>query len=380
MSALHVLIIFLAVYYCVVVLGLCVGLRRIRYKKSDIRPFVSVIVAARNEERTIGTLLIQLTRQTYPSYEIIVVNDRSTDRTREIIESFQRSHPSVKRIDITSLDGEMPPKKNALARGIAESKGEILCFTDADCIPPLGWLAELVGAFGTGVGLVAGYSPYDPSLLSPSTRKGVLKSIFYSFLEYEEFKGAVWSAGAIGLRKGWLCTGRSLAYRKAVYDEVGGFEKIRHSISGDDDLFLQLVRRATRWNIRYVMEPGSYVRTAPPPTLRAFVQQRTRHFSASRFFPPLMKLFFFVFHSANLILFLSLVGTIILNGPSIPLWAFAAKVICDSMLFLVAAPMFSAWAFAPSFVLMEFLYIAYNTAIGPLGLFKRFEWKPERES
>ena len=379
MSSLYVLIIFLAVYYCVAVLGLSLGLRRIRYKKSDNQPLASIIVAARNEGRTIGTLLTQLTRQTYPSHEIIVVNDRSTDRTREIIESFQQSHPNVKRIDVKSLDGDMPPKKNALARGIAESRGEILCFTDADCIPPLGWLAELVGAFEADVGLVAGYSPYDPSLLPPSSRKGVLKSIFYSFLGYQEFKGAVWSAGAIGLGKGWLCTGRSLAYRKAVYDEVGGFEKIKHSISGDDDLFLQLVRRTTRWNIRYVTEPGSYVCTAPPP-LRGFVQQRIRHFSAAKFFPPLMKLFFFVFHSANLILFLSLVGTIVLDGPSIPLWAFAAKVICDSVLFLVAAPMFSAWAFAPSFILMELLYIIYNTVIGPLGLFKRFAWKPEHQS
>ena len=380
MSILHVCLILLTVYYCIVVLGLVIGLRRITFRKSRYQPFVSIIVAARNEEKNIVTLLTQLTQQTYPSYEIIIVNDRSTDRTGDIITSFQQSHPNLKRVDITTLAGDMPAKKNALAQGIAASEGEILCFTDADCIPPREWVDELVSAFHSDVGLVAGYSPYDASLLpQQSQRKGSLRSIFYSFLEYEEFKGAVWSAGAIGLEKGWLCTGRSLAYRRAVYEEVGGFEMIKHSISGDDDLFLQLVRGNTKWKIRYVTDPKSYVRTPPPATRRGFVQQRTRHFSAGRFFSPSMKLFFLLFHSANLLIFLSFLWALVSVDSSLPFWTFAAKIIADTLLFISAAPIFGSWGFASSFVLMEILYILYNAIVGPLGFLKRFEWKPELE-
>jgi cellulose synthase/poly-beta-1,6-N-acetylglucosamine synthase-like glycosyltransferase len=378
MSILHVCLILLTVYYCVVVLGLALGLRRVKFQKSTRLPLVSIVVAARNEEKNIGRLLERLTQQTYPSYEIIIVNDRSTDRTRDIIASYQQSHANLKSVDITTLAGDMPAKKNALARGIASSKGEILCFTDADCVPPPEWLAELASAFDADVGLAAGYSPYDPSLLPQQPeKKGYLTSMFHSFLEYEEFKGTVWSAGAIGLRKGWLCTGRSLAYRKAVYEEVGGFEKIKHSISGDDDLFLQLVRRETKWKIRYLTDPKSFVPTAPPATLRSLMQQRARHFSAGRFFPPSMKLFFFLFHTANLLVFLAFLSVLLSVGGSLPVWTFAAKIVVDMVLFVSAAPIFSGWRFAPSFVLMEILYILYNAIIGPLGFLKRFEWKPE---
>lgn len=375
---LYALLILLGGYYCAVILSLVVGLRRVKFRKSDRRPTVSVIVAARNEEETIGPLLQQLVRQTYPSFEVILVNDRSTDRTAEIAASFQQSHPNLRRIDITAPSADMPAKKNALAKGIAASSGEILCFTDADCLPPPGWIVELVSAFDEDVGLAAGYSPYDASLVrSQPDGTPLLKRLLYWFIDYEEFKGAAWSAGTIGLHNGWLCTGRSLAYRRSVYDQVGGFEKIKHSVSGDDDLFLQLVRRETSWKIRYVTDPASFVPTPPPATFRAFVRQRTRHFSAGKYFSLSAKTFFFLFHTANLLLLACAIGTLALGGSSLALWLFGAKVIVDVLLFSFAAPIFHQTRFAPSFLFGEILYIVYNTLIGPLGFLRPFEWKPE---
>jgi biofilm PGA synthesis N-glycosyltransferase PgaC len=378
---LYASLILLGGYYCAVILSLIVGLQRIGYRKSSHRPLVSVIVAARNEEETIGLLLEQLVRQAYPSFEVIVVNDRSSDRTVEIVASFQQSRANLRRIDIAVPSSEMPAKKNALAKGIAASRGEILCFTDADCLPPPGWIEELVSAFDEEVGLVAGYSPYDASLVRRrSGRRTLLKRFLYWFIEYEEFKGAVWSAGAIGLQKGWLCTGRSLAYRRSVFDQVGGFEKIKHSVSGDDDLFLQLVKRETRWKIRYVTDSRSFVATPPPPTLGAFVRQRTRHFSAGKYFPLSMKIFFFFFHAANLALLASTIGVLALGGSPIPLLLFGAKIIVDLLLFSFAAPTFRQLRFAPFFLFGEILYVVYNTLIGPLGFLRPFEWKPEPQA
>jgi biofilm PGA synthesis N-glycosyltransferase PgaC len=378
---LYALLILLGGYYCAVILSLLIGLQRIRFKKSDDWPLVSVIVAARNEEATVGPLLENLLHQTYPEYEVIVVNDRSTDRTKEIVGSFQQSHPNLRRIDIESTSTHMPAKKNALANGIAASKGEILCFTDADCLPPPGWIAGLVSAFDEGVGLVAGFSPYDASLLKnqPKTAPS-LKRLLYRFIEYEEFKGAVWSAGAIGLQKGWLCTGRSLAYRRSVYDQVGGFEKIKHSVSGDDDLFLQLVRRETSWKIRYVTDAQSFVPTPPPATIGAFIRQRTRHFSAGKYFPPSMKTFFFLFHAANLALLAGAVAYLLFGGPTLPLLLFGAKLIVDLLLFSFAAPIFHQLRLGTFFLFGEILYVLYNTLIGPLGFLKPFEWKPEPQA
>ena len=371
---------FLAAYYVLVNLALIVGIRRLRQPSFAGKPLVSVIVAARNEQANIQDLLDCLVHQDYPEYEIIIVNDRSTDRTPAIIEQSQRQNAKIHRIDITSPSSNMPSKKHALAQGFAGSKGEILVFTDADCLPPPTWLTTMVQGFDKNVGLVAGYSPYSLKQESADRGPSPLTSLFLNFIRYEEFKGAIWSAGSIGLNRGWLCTGRSLAYRRAVYDEVGGFEDIRHSVSGDDDLFLQMVRRKTSWQMRYLTSPGSYVPTWAPLTFREFVKQRTRHFSAGKFFSFPMKLFFFLFHLANLTILLVFLGGIVVGPSVVSCLPYVIKCTVDSMLFFTAAPVLNEKRFGPLFLLMEILIILYNTLIGPLGFLKSFEWKPETQS
>ena len=225
--------------------------RRLARPLADEHPFVSVIVAARNEEKNVLPLLECLSRQTYATYEIIIVNDRSTDSTAQLIHDFRKNKSQITCIDIEALQDDMPSKKNALRAGIEASKGEILCFTDADCLPPPQWIEALIRSFSPEVGLVAGYSPYHaPSGLHYNA--GILEKIFFKFIAYEEYRAATWAAGSIGWNAGWLCTGRNLAYRRTVYNEVNGYERIKMSVSGDDDLFLQLVRMQTGWNIRYI--------------------------------------------------------------------------------------------------------------------------------
>ena len=368
-------LIFAAAFYLAVHIGLTIGLRRCKQTKSTLQPFVSVIVAARNEERTIRAVIECLSQQTYTHHEIIIINDRSTDNTAAIISDFQKKNPTITRIDIASVPSDMPAKKNALRAGIKASKGEILCFTDADCFPPPAWLAELVQQFEPEVGLVAGYSPY--TIPSSETRTNeILRKMFFKFIAYEEFRAAIWSSGAIGWNLGWLCTGRNLAYRRKVYDEVGGFEKIKQSVSGDDDLFLQLVRRQTDWEIRYIKTKESFVPTVPPADFRSFVEQRKRHFSASKVFAFPMMLFFFLYHLANFLLFFSLF-LFLLHLLSIPfvIVSIVTKLFADAILVFSSAHTFDGSTYCGSLIIMEVFYVLYNSLIGPLGIFKKFEWK-----
>lgn len=378
LAGIEIVLLVIAAFYCLVVLSLVVGIGRLRYTLQTQTPLVSVIVAARNEEKTIGNLIRRLQSQDYPSFEIIIVNDRSTDRTAEMISQFQADDSRFKRVDISERSYTMPSKKNALTAGISASKGEILCFTDADCLPAPQWISSLISAFDDSVGLVAAYSPYisDPQ----PARDSLLQDLFQSFIRYEEFKGATWAAGAIGLRRAWLCTGRSLAYRRKVYDQVGGFEKIKGSISGDDDLFLQLVRRHTQWQIRYVTAPESFVPTFPPRTFREFVRQRTRHFSAGKFFPAGMKLFFLAFHASNLALVISFIEGLVSGRTWQAFIPFFAKCLADTVLFARSANIFQHADSPLLFPVHEFLYILYNTFIGPLGFVAKFQWKTENHS
>ncbi len=365
-----ILIVFIAVaivIYCVIHIGLLSGLSKLQYNKHKEQPFVSVIVAARNEEKNLPELLNSLLHQSYTNYEIIIANDRSTDRTAEILQHYSNQSNKIKIVTIESITTDLPPKKNALFQAIKQADGEILCFTDADCLPPSSWIEELVSAFDSEIGLVAGYSPYK--VLDS-------KNILQIFVWYEEFRAALWSAGSIGLKKAWLCTGRNLAYRKKVFWDVGGFEQIKHSVSGDDDLFMLLVRKKTSWKIRYVTTPESFVYTFPPSSLKIFFEQRKRHFSAAKYFPFSMKIFFTLYHSANFVLLLFLCYTLISNNNLMyGVGAYTIKTLFDYLLIHKGTILFQHKKPLPYVIPMEVLYILYNSLVGPLGLILKFSWK-----
>lgn len=385
-SIVAVLIVCCGLYYLTVQVGLIVGLFFLPKPTTAIRSFVSVIVAARNEERTIGRLLESLSRQSYTDYEVIIVDDRSEDATAQIVHTYQESNTKVRLVSIKSVSDRLPPKKNALTEGIRESKGEILCFTDADCDPPSTWIETLLSYFESDVGVVAGYSPYVANLHAHTQRLDLWSRALSEFIAGEEFKGAIWSAGGIGMNLAWLCTGRNLAYRRKVFEEVGGFEQIKKSISGDDDLFIQLVRRTTRWKIRYARSHEGFVPTQPPATFEEFVAQRTRHFSVGKFFTFPMKMFFFVFHGSNLLIFLLAIGFIFSRSLfQYGIIVFALKLAVDLLLTLVGVQILSQGTVTRrmrpgNFVLTEILYIVYNTFIGPLGFLRSFEWKPAKKT
>src|SRR4030081_2503736 len=94
------------------------------------RPTVSVIVPARNEEACLGACLESLVAQAGVGFEIIVVNDASTDRTREIAQSF----PQVRVVNAGPPPSGWTGKNNAMAAGARVAIGEWLLFTDADTV------------------------------------------------------------------------------------------------------------------------------------------------------------------------------------------------------------------------------------------------------
>ena len=105
------------------------------------RPFVSVIVAARNEEHNIGRCLESMARLTWPRelLEVIIVNDRSDDATPAIVQDYAARFPFITLLHATPGTGHLAGKTNAVTQGIDASRGSILMMTDADCsVPPGG--------------------------------------------------------------------------------------------------------------------------------------------------------------------------------------------------------------------------------------------------
>ena len=255
--------------YLGAILSFYVGLGRVNAVEGEgEQPKVSVIVAARNEIASIDACLEALKSQQYAgAWEVVVIDDRSSDGTGARVADWGRDWEQLKWVRASA---EMPfkcPKKSALSQGIAVSSGELLLFTDADCRPPRFWITSMVQSLAADVGLVAGYA-YAES--RPLRRQ--------KLLALDNLAIGALGAGSMGLGRPLSCTGRNLAYRRQVYDEVGGFADIGHLVAGDDVYFMRLVAARTQWKMVHNRDLNSNVVCAPPPkSWNAIIQQKLRH-------------------------------------------------------------------------------------------------------
>ncbi len=251
-----------------------VGLQRSRRRGgSATGERIAVVVAARNEAARIGPLLDALTAQSRPADEIVLIDDRSTDGTGALVQRYADRLPlTVVRIDSEPVG--IGPKKRALAVGIGQTKSPWLVLTDADTRPGPDWLAGLSRLMAPEVGLIVGYGPYR-------RRGGWLNR----FIRFETTRAALLTASAVGWNRPYMAVGRNLAYRRTLYDEVGGFASGAHALSGDDDLFVQQLAR-TRWRSVYAGQPETWAPSEAPRTVPDWIAQKRRHLSAGRAYEP----------------------------------------------------------------------------------------------
>ena len=96
---------------------------------------ISVIVCAKNEEENVKNFISLLTQQNYPDYEIVLIDDASSDDTLELFEAFEKQYSNIKLVKVENNEAFWGNKKFALTLGINAAKNEYLLFTDADCYP-----------------------------------------------------------------------------------------------------------------------------------------------------------------------------------------------------------------------------------------------------
>lgn len=329
---------------------------------------VSIIVAMKNERQNVRSCLEALIHQTYPAdqLEIVVVDDGSTDGTAQILADYQRRHSVLKVVPHDPVLDGYGGKKSALNKGIAESAGEILLFTDADCVPSPRWAETMASYFAPQVGLVAGFSP----LLDPTDR------YLGKLLLIDSLVNGVVAAGGIGLGSAVTCTGRNLAYRRQVFDQVNGFTDIMHSISGDDDLFLHTVHQKTDWKICFASDQNAIVPSYQSLTLKQLFRQKKRHLSAGRYYPFRLKLAYFVFHASNLLLYLLFLVSLLIGQN----WLFTAlllmaKFLWDGLFIIRAGKIFQVTPAIHNLLAWEFLFILYHLIIAPCSWFGKIRWK-----
>lgn len=227
--------------------------------------FLSVIVAARNEAQNLPVLLRALRQQSLSPglFEVLVVDDHSSDGTPDVVRSHAAPNVFLLRSDAPE---HASSKKKAIATGIAHAKGTLIVTTDADCIPGPYWLQSISDC----------HRATDASFIAAPVRllhDGSLLQLFQS-LDFLSLQGI--TAAGVSSDFHDMCNGANLAYTRAAFDAVRGFENIDHIATGDDMLLMHKIRARDRKKIVYLKDRKAIMDTQPMFTWRSLIMQRRR--------------------------------------------------------------------------------------------------------
>ncbi len=407
-EAIFLLAIALACLYCLVLVVLFLGLFRV---KKDARvqthkhPFVSVVVAARNEEENLANCLGSLLNQIYPKelYEVILIDDNSTDNTLSMARAFAERDGRLKVLS-ASEHNNLTGKQNALDTGIGSSKGEIILTTDADCQPPPEWIENMVGEFDPEAGLVAGFSiisgedisdlrhktqdsrlktgKRSPSVLSLAScvlrlARGMLGRIFIKLQSLETLSLYIGSIGSIAQGFAWAGTGNNMAYRREVYDELGGFGAL--GVTGaEDSMLLQWVDRNSEWKVKPTV---STVYVKPMKTVSQYLAQRNRWASSTLQNRLSLIAFMVIVYGLNLLLpfLIVLCAFNIISYKELILFL-CLKTVPEFLILLKGLALFNRMDLMKYFLLLQPFHVIYVLMCGIHGLSKGFVWKGRKYS
>ena len=363
---LHLLLLF-TVLYTLVALCFFFGLFRLNNQpRTDETPFISIVIAARNEADYIGLCLDSLKQQTYPPdrFEILVVDDDSTDNTSQIVATTRLDN--LRLLSVDNNFPEMTAKKRPMSVGIHRARGEWILTTDADCTVPPTWIASMASYMAADIGVVIGFSQLTS------------RSFFDRLQAYDFLTLMAAAAGAVGIGIPLAASGQNFAYRKCLFKKVGGFRDIANRPSGDDVLLLQLLRQAWDGRIAFAADPGAFATTHRPETPSSFWQQRKRWASNAAYQLRLNPIFFSyiaVVFFINVLIPAAFVISMIDGTYTLPLICWGAKILVDLLVAGKGVHTFKRADLLIMFPFWEIVQIPYTILIGLAGTLRGFTWK-----
>ncbi len=255
---------FLQFLYYVVVFGKFAYYKA--KKQTPKRIPVSVIVCAKNEEENVRRFLPLLAEQDYPDFEIVLIDDASSDETLEVFEEFERQYRNIRLVKVANNEAFWGNKKFALTLGIKAASKDYLLFTDADCYPSTkNWITEMTSHFSAQKTIVLGYGAYEK----------IPNSFLNKLIRYETLLTAVQYFSYAKAGNPYMGVGRNMAYKKEEFFKVDGFRDHLKIRSGDDDLFINQVANKKNTTICYTTESITY--SKPKTSFKEWFTQKRRH-------------------------------------------------------------------------------------------------------
>lgn len=249
---------------------------------------ISVIVCAKNEEENVSKFVPLLAQQDYPDFEIVLIDDASSDHTLERFEEFAKQYPNIKLVKVENNEAFWGNKKFALTLGIKAAKNEYLLFTDADCYPTSrNWIREMSSQFTLQKTIVLGYGAYEK-----------LPGFLNKLIRFETLLTAVQYFSWAKAGRPFMGVGRNLAYKREEFFNVRGFMDHMKIRSGDDDLFINQAARAKNTTVCYT--PDSFTYSEPKKTFKDWFNQKRRHVSTASYYKTGDKIQLGIFYFSQL--------------------------------------------------------------------------------
>lgn len=254
---------------------------------------ISVIVCAKNEEENVKNFVPILAAQNYPDFEIVLIDDASSDETLEVFEAFEKQYPNIKLVKVQNNEAFWGNKKFALTLGIKAAKNEYLLFTDADCYPTsTEWIREMSSQFTQQKTIVLGYGAYEK----------IKNSFLNKLIRFETLLTATQYFGWAKSGKPYMGVGRNLAYKREEFFKTNGFIEHMKIRSGDDDLFIN--EASNKKNTTICFTADSFTYSKPKTSFKDWFAQKRRHVSTAKNYKSFDRSQLALFFASQLLFFI----------------------------------------------------------------------------
>lgn len=332
----------------------------------------SIIIPARNEEDNIGRCVESILNNNYPSnlFEVIVVDDYSTDKTVKVVESLQKKYFNLKLIELskTLSGGKLNSyKKKAIETGIQQAKEEWIVTTDADCVVTKAWLSSYNE-------IIQNKKPVFVAAPVQLINTGTFVSIFQC-LDFLSLQGITAASVSAGFHS--MCNGANLGYHKTAFYNVNGFAGIDNIASGDDMLLMHKIQQKSPGGITFLFTKNAVVQTAVMPDWRSFFNQRIRWASKADSYDD-KRVFLILLLVYLLNLFLFIIPFFMFFYPVLLFWWVGfvlIKTIGELFFMFPVSKFYDEKKLLWWFPIMQVPHIVYTVIAGWLGKFGKYKWK-----
>lgn len=281
--------------------------------ETDKKP-VTIIICARDHAACLAKNLPSILEQDYPEFQVVVVNDASSDDTDNVLVGLAQKYPHLYHTFVPVGVQSVSSKKMAMTIGIKAAKYDVLLFTEPNCVPGSPhWISSMMRHFNEKCDIVLGYSTYQ-------NIKGFCKYL----ISYDTLFTAMQFMGYSEIGKPYMGLGSNLAYRKDIFFKNNGFASHLNLKSGDDDLFIGEVANATNTSIE--VSPEAKILMNSSSIWKQWKDQRVNHISTFSYNKPGTR-FRTAFELLSRFVFYCLFATLLLIGIlqlNIPMMVYAA--------------------------------------------------------